>query len=90
MSCLASAAAVPQMSTDMTLRAESWEGKADRFIVPPEFEKLDAKFFIELKKVLKDPVISRQVATVEEKTLRTQFKQLCGMAVYDIQALQEG
>ena len=82
MSCLAASAAVPQMSTDMILRAEKWEGKAERFIVPPEFETLDAKFFKELKKVLKDPVLSREIATLEEKTLRTQHKQLCGMAVY--------
>ena len=48
MRALAAAAAVPQMATDMILRAEEWEGKPEAFIVPPQWENMDAKFGREL------------------------------------------
>ena len=78
---LSAAAAVPQMGTDMILKAEEWTGKPAQFIIPPAWETLDAKFGRELKKVIKDPNLAREVATLEEKCLRKYRRQLSGLAI---------
>ena len=82
MRSLAAAAAVPQMATDMILRAEEWEGKPQSFIVPPQWENMDAKFGKELKKVITDSIMNRTISTMEEKSLRKNKRQLSGMAIY--------
>ena len=82
MRVLAAAAAVPQMATDMVLRAEEWEGKPEAFIIPPQWETMDAKFAKELKKLVKDPTMSREIRTMEEKSLRKHRRQLSGMTIY--------
>ena len=43
---------------------------------------MDAKFGKELKKVVKDATVARQIATLEEKSLRKHRRQLSGMAIY--------
>ena len=79
MRALSAAAAVPQMAVDMVLKAEEWTEKSEDFIIPPQWETMDAKFGNELKKVIKDITLSREVATLEEKKLRQHRQQLSGI-----------
>ena len=82
MRSLAAAAAVPQMATDMILRAEEWEGKPESFIIPPQWENMDAEFGKELKKIITDSIMNRTISTMEEKSLRKRKQQLSGIAIY--------
>ena len=80
--CMSAAATWPQQGVDMILAAERFEGNPDEFRPPEGWATLDAKLARELVRAVREPVIARQIATMEERTLRLHGRQLPGLSMY--------